>query len=438
MPRIEVLYPQLKKGTWNVNPMSIVFKAEGEILTAELPHETKPIIKLLNGSYALSEIVKTLFFKKINIRFQLIIEILRVLSRKNLFANNKQVLIALEQFDSNTMTPKQIDIQDHTYFTRDILKGLIQKTPLAPRSHTNDLEAILSHSKVITVQEQEMLIKKGSVGDKAYLLLSGSLGVYLVNEKGHTDCVAVMADLSLFGESSAILGKERMANVVAHENSWVLEVNIKNVIDINNADNDYTSLKSLKTRLLINQILITAPIFSGLPTDVMQLFTTQCELETFDANEVIIYQNDHLNDSSVFLRPNIDDHSFYFLLKGDVEILKNGKHICNLEKGSYFGEVGALNELTRTASVRTNTTCHLLKLEAQALNEVLSVNFKLAIKMEEVADARTKESLETLETMEIDDKTKEVDLSEITHSTTRFNLEDSLIDIESIEPVDFK
>ncbi|MBT4761620.1 MAG: cyclic nucleotide-binding domain-containing protein [Bdellovibrionaceae bacterium] len=439
MARLEQLRPQLKKGTWEVTPLSIIFKAEGELLKAELPHEAKPIVKLLNGSYSLSELVGQLFHKNIPLRFQLILEVVSILGRKNLFVNSAMVNERLEEFYSNQYggQNKSMEINSADYFSKKMLQALIQKTPLAPNNLTQDLDAIINHSNVLLVKENDMLIKNGTVGDKVYLLLNGSMGVYAVDKEGYTDCVGIMGDLSLFGESSAILGKKRLANVVAHKDSWVLEVNIHEIINIQDNE-DYTSFKSLKTRLLINQILITAPIFQSLPHDVMQLFTSKCDLVTVDEGEVIIFQNDHLSDSSVFLRPNLDDHSFYFLIKGSVEVLKNGKHICDLEKGSYFGEVGALNEVTRTASVRTKTPCHVLKLSSEALNDVLAAQFKLALKMEEVADQRTKESLETLEEIEMDEKTQEILIDEISLSSTHFDLDDSLVEIDSIEAVDFK
>ncbi|MBI2422750.1 MAG: cyclic nucleotide-binding domain-containing protein [Candidatus Hydrogenedentes bacterium] len=101
-------------------------------------------------------------------------------------------------------------------------------------------------------------------------------------------------------------------------------------------------------------------------------------------------------------------HSMYFLAAGEVEILRQGKHLCRLNRmGDVFGEFGAITGEARTASVRAvnRVTCLVtdpeltgrladegnsafLHVMQQALSQVLMGRLNVTSEALAVAEAR--------------------------------------------------
>ncbi|MFW6358626.1 MAG: cyclic nucleotide-binding domain-containing protein [Chroococcales cyanobacterium] len=71
--------------------------------------------------------------------------------------------------------------------------------------------------------------------------------------------------------------------------------------------------------------------------------------------------------------------AFFILLEGSVGIYvdKLNKHIRDLGKGSFFGEMSLLLKMPRTASVKTNTDTLLFVLTSENLQEILASNTNL-------------------------------------------------------------
>ena len=59
------------------------------------------------------------------------------------------------------------------------------------------------------------------------------------------------------------------------------------------------------------------------------------------------------------------------VIKGEVEVVKDGTSIAVLGPGSYFGEIALLDSLTRTASVRAVTDVVLEVIDRRGLNTLL-------------------------------------------------------------------
>ena len=91
---------------------------------------------------------------------------------------------------------------------------------------------------------------------------------------------------------------------------------------------------------------------------------------------------------------NPETPSFYFVIKGEVSVIKDGKWVCNLQRGDYFGEIASLGANFRTATVKTNNQdCSFLTISAKNLNDILSHNLALAIALETIADHRAEDHL---------------------------------------------
>lgn len=62
---------------------------------------------------------------------------------------------------------------------------------------------------------------------------------------------------------------------------------------------------------------------------------------------------------------------FFIILEGIAEVMKDGRVVATLQPGDFFGEVAALDDGPRTASVRTDTRLRCLGLPNGAFKAFL-------------------------------------------------------------------
>lgn len=66
--------------------------------------------------------------------------------------------------------------------------------------------------------------------------------------------------------------------------------------------------------------------------------------------------------------------SFWVLLKGEVEVKKDGDLLATLSRGKGFGELGLLSGSTRSADVFAKTDATLLRISEEGFNEIITKN----------------------------------------------------------------
>ena len=71
----------------------------------------------------------------------------------------------------------------------------------------------------------------------------------------------------------------------------------------------------------------------------------------------------------------------FVLLEGTATVRRNGKKVATLETGAMVGELALLDHGLRTATVRCDTDCKVLVIEARAFSAVLDDVPALATKL---------------------------------------------------------
>lgn len=393
MGRLENFIPQLKKNNLQVNKSLNIMDFGNGLDPVPLEDEIVPFVKKINGSLSLKEIFLYLNEKNHKFNIEKCLQMLNHLADNGQLANAEDYLKVADGKGSekkNRPNPKKLTA---SYFSKEILISLLQKTTLFMQCDRETAEVILSQATLLEVDENTKLIKEGTKSSKFFVLLAGEAGVY---RKG--DCLANLGSLSIFGESAAILEKERNADVMATEKSWVLEIDASKIVDTKSPES-FDSFQGLKSRLILNQTLAANPLFRGLPTDVLQFFISKCRIEKYGREQTVIEQDAMSGD-------------FYFILSGSVAVIKDGMPVTSLTEGNYFGEVAALFRKPRTASIICETACTFLTMSQQSLFEVMVSNFRLAIDIEKTAIKRLHSKSNVLQLFEEDfaedEETKEI------------------------------
>ncbi len=74
-------------------------------------------------------------------------------------------------------------------------------------------------------------------------------------------------------------------------------------------------------------------------------------------------------DTAVVVEGEVDE-SFFIIVDGDVTVSKLGQQVDQLRAGDCFGEMGYLNRIKRTATVKANGPVSLIKINATLIEQV--------------------------------------------------------------------
>jgi voltage-gated potassium channel len=121
-------------------------------------------------------------------------------------------------------------------------------------------------------------------------------------------------------------------------------------------------------------LVAKVPLFSNLDAAEIANITELLHLRSVMPGEVIISKGEVA-------------HRMYFIVAGEVEVdLANNPAI--LKEGDFFGELGVLYKIRRTANVTANSFVELLQLENRDLETLLEANPKLGERITQKASMR--------------------------------------------------
>ena len=121
-------------------------------------------------------------------------------------------------------------------------------------------------------------------------------------------------------------------------------------------------------------LVAKVPIFSNLDAAEIAGITELLRLRSAMPDEVIIRKGE------------IGDR-MYFIVAGEVEVERDSKPI-RLNGGDFFGELGVLYKIRRTANVRAETFVELLQLEGRDFEAMLETNPKIGSRITQLAGER--------------------------------------------------
>jgi len=123
-------------------------------------------------------------------------------------------------------------------------------------------------------------------------------------------------------------------------------------------------------------LVAKVPIFAHLDKGSISEIAHLLFLKRFSRNEVIIKEGDEAD-------------GMYFILDGEVEVVRESDNLCiSLKAGDFFGEIALLKDGKRTATVTAKKRCEMLELTTYDFNKLVRTKPQLLEKIEEVAKAR--------------------------------------------------
>jgi ATP-binding cassette subfamily B protein len=121
--------------------------------------------------------------------------------------------------------------------------------------------------------------------------------------------------------------------------------------------------------------LAKIPLLSALRTVDLAEIAPLFRSETFRAGQDIVTEGD-------------SSGSFYIVVRGRVEVVRNNTRVAVLEDGDYFGEIALLSGMPRTASVRALSVTTCIALEKESFDALLARSPGLKEQISRMADER--------------------------------------------------
>jgi len=364
MGRLENFIPVLKRGCVSGDESNLkLVSPRGNPIA--LDSTTAAFVRQINGHLSLKEIFLFLNSKGESFSIKNCLNLLSEMGEEGLLHNEE------DYYRINSKNDRSRDSQkwDSSHFSQERMISLLQKTTLFMKCDREAAVNILKNSELVHLADSVKLLSEGTKSSHFYVLLAGEVGIFRSGE-----CLAHLGSLSVFGESAAIFNQTRNADVITTQESWLLQIDASELVDRNSPES-FEVFKGLRSRLILNHTLSATPLFAKVPSDIMQFFISKCRIEKYTREHVIIEQDESGGD-------------FYFILQGSVSVVKSGMPVTSLSEGNHFGEVAALFDLPRTATIITESDCTFLVLSQKRLFEVLSSHFRLAIDIEKIAEKR--------------------------------------------------
>ncbi|TPX75514.1 hypothetical protein CcCBS67573_g03211 [Chytriomyces confervae] len=257
---------------------------------------------------------------------------------------------------------------------------LLKRFPLFSSFPHNVMEEVSLASYEQRRREGQVIIKKGEEGAEMFFIVSGTVAVVMDDKE-----LALLTTPAFFGELGVLFPFERTATIIA-KTDCVLAVVTKQKLDriIHAADpavqmsmQEFSIVKETWWKKqqsvsahekfgaeFVNDIakkdIRELEIFSGAPDSFIDTLAMAMSCLVFKADENVI-------------ELNADADAMYFVLSGTVEVVgSSGDVHAEIGAGSFFGEVGILLDMKRTASIRAKVESHLFKLAKSSLDMVVT------------------------------------------------------------------
>jgi CRP-like cAMP-binding protein len=108
--------------------------------------------------------------------------------------------------------------------TPDDIEALGRYMPALAGMSQRDRDRLIASGRVVTANAGTAITKAGDSGDSAYFIMSGRVAAGAATESGEYRSLATIGPGDVIGEIAALTGSSRTADVVAEEETELMEV----------------------------------------------------------------------------------------------------------------------------------------------------------------------------------------------------------------------
>ncbi len=218
------------------------------------------------------------------------------------------------------------------------ISALLPKAPVLSDGTEEQIRELMLSSTFHRLSMGDIVFRKNDYSESFYLILEGSVDVFVRSDEGVEKRVATLRAGEFFGEMSLISGRRRSATVKAGSATRLWEISRKAMLKF--IHTTPTAGKRINDAFLIHAF--QGYLFHDLGHDLLSRLAAQARVLSFEKGSVIIREGD-------------PGDAFYLLRSGMVKVskMREGKEttLSYLSAGHYFGEMALVSEQARMATV---------------------------------------------------------------------------------------
>lgn len=225
----------------------------------------------------------------------------------------------------------------------------------------------------------QLIIREGDPGRSFYVIVEGKVRIFKVGPDDKEITLAHLGEGAFFGEMALLSGAPRTANVVAEEETEILEVTDVVLRDLaGKYPQVINSLKNFYRQRLLNNVMAISPLFKDFDPSERKAIVEKFRMKQAGPDEVLITEG-----------KNSD--GLYVVLHGSVQVAKLDKQpieLARLKEGDIFGEMSLLTRKPATATVTSQGNSILLRLPRENFQELVVTHPQILALVSELTEQR--------------------------------------------------
>ncbi|KAI8918999.1 cyclic nucleotide-binding-like protein [Powellomyces hirtus] len=293
---------------------------------------------------------------------------------------------------------RRVDSVARPVYTNGSIIALLKMFPLFNEFPHEVLLRLAQSSYEMYRKPGQVIITKGETGAEIFFLEKGDVHVMASGDDGTADVpLAKLRDKSFFGELGVLFDKPRTANVQAFTECFLVVLTKQKINDALNSfpelqkqlelfahdRNRWWDAREYKDGFgmefisnIARQDLTMLPIFAAASDQFLENLANRVTSEICEAGGIIIATGD-------------DSDCIFFIIRGSAQVMgANNQVHAEMGPGSFFGELGVILNIKRTANIKAKETCFLLKLTKESLSQAQDAYPDMKKMIQEVVDER--------------------------------------------------
>ncbi|HUJ24786.1 MAG TPA: cyclic nucleotide-binding domain-containing protein [Myxococcales bacterium] len=258
-------------------------------------------------------------------------------------------------------------------------KPQIKKVPLFDDLSQDAFVALVNKLSYHRHVPGQLIIKEGDPGRSFFIIVEGKVRIYKSGGDDKEITLAHLGEGAFFGEMALLSGAPRTANVVAEEDTEILEVTDTVLRELaGKYPQVVSSLKNFYRQRLLNNVMAISPLFKDFDPSERKAIAEKFKMKQAADREVLITEG-----------KNSD--GLYVVLHGSVLVAKLHTHpveLARLKEGDIFGEMSLLTRKPATATVSSQGNSILLRLPRENFQELVLTHPQILELVSELTEKR--------------------------------------------------
>ncbi len=225
----------------------------------------------------------------------------------------------------------------------------------------------------------QLIIREGDPGRSFFIIVEGKVRIYKLGPDEKEITLAHLGEGAFFGEMALLSGAPRTANVVAEDDTEILEVTDTVLRELAaKYPQVVSSLKNFYRQRLLNNVMAISPLFKDFDPAERKSIVEKFRMKQATPGEALI--NEGKNSDGL-----------YVVLHGSVQVSKRDRHpieLARLKEGDVFGEMSLLTRQPATATVTAQSNSILLRLPRENFQELVLTHPQILELVAELTEQR--------------------------------------------------